>query len=67
MILSLQGSSSAPDGTRSGIMQVLDMIEAPSAMDAMRTFEEDSRAREQGFTEFICVQFTGDLRPFSGP
>ena len=61
MIVSLQGSSISPNGGAGGNMQILDMIEAPSAEEAIEVFKEDNgHFKESGFTEFICVHMSDE-------
>ena len=61
MIVSVQGSSVSPNGGAGGNMQILDMIEAPSAEEAIEVFKEDNgHLRESGFTDLICVQMSDE-------
>ena len=56
MIVSAQGSSVSPDGSPGNNMQVLDMIDAPNAEEAIEVFKEDNiHFKEAGFTEFLCI------------
>jgi len=63
MISSYQGVTLAPDGSRTSNMQVLDMIEAPTADDAMNMFREDNPwLSGSGFKELFCIELSE--RPF---
>ena len=42
-------------------MQILDMIEAPNAKEAIEVFKEDNEhLAGSGFTEFICIQMSDE-------
>jgi hypothetical protein len=63
IISSYQGVTLAPDGSRTNGMQVLDMVEAPTAEDAIEMFREDNPwIVGSGFKEMFCVELSG--RPF---
>ena len=59
MIVSYQGNTSAPDGTPTKNMQVLDMMEAPTAEDAIEMFKEDNPWMSgYGFRELFCIELS---------
>lgn len=63
MIASYQGLTNAPDGSPLSNMQVLDMIEAPTAEDAIQLFKEDNGwMSEAGFSELFCIELSS--KPF---
>jgi len=61
MIVSPQGRSLSPAGGAGGNMQILDMIEAPNAEEAIEVFKEDNvHLKEAGFTELMCIQMSDE-------